>query len=228
VSSVVARAGRPPLGRAEAGSGEQWSAAASAAAESATSERDASWEAQLAKLKAYKRRHGDCNVPARWAEDPRLGSWVRRQRNHKKNLHHGEPSGRATVARVAKLDSLGFAWELSAAELRKQRSEANRDHAGWAAQLAKLKAYKRRHGDCNVPQGWTEDPRLGGWVKNQRQYKKALDRGEPSEGMTAVRVAKLEALGFAWEVSAAVISKQHSKGHRDDAGWEVQLAKLDA
>jgi hypothetical protein len=36
--------------------------------------RDASWAAQLAKVKKYKRRHGDCNVPQRWAEDSKLGS----------------------------------------------------------------------------------------------------------------------------------------------------------
>ena len=102
------------------------------------------------------------------------------------------------MARVAKLDTLGFAWEMSAAALNKRRSEGARDDAGWEAQLAKLKAYKRKHGDCNVPYRWVEDPALGRWVKKQREFKKALDRGEPSEGMTAARAVKLEALGFAW------------------------------
>ena len=32
------------------------------------------WEAQLAKLKAYQCRHGDCNVPRKWAEEPELGT----------------------------------------------------------------------------------------------------------------------------------------------------------
>jgi hypothetical protein len=36
--------------------------------------------AQLAKLEAYQRRHGHCNVPAGWAEDPELAYWVQRQR----------------------------------------------------------------------------------------------------------------------------------------------------
>jgi hypothetical protein len=48
-----------------------------------------------------------------------------------------------------------------------------------------------------VPRGWTEDTPLGRWVANQWWGKKALDRGEPGHGMTAARVAKLEALGFA-------------------------------
>ena len=75
--------------------------------------------------------------------------------------------------------------------------------AGWEAQLAKLRKYRRKHGDCNVPQGWAEDPPLGSWVNKQRARKKALDRGEPSEGMTAARAAKLEALGFAWALSSS-------------------------
>jgi hypothetical protein len=33
------------------------------------------WEAQFARLVAYKAAHGDCSVPIKgWAEDPRLGS----------------------------------------------------------------------------------------------------------------------------------------------------------
>jgi hypothetical protein len=68
---------------------------------------------------------------------------------------------------------------------------------GWEAQLA---AYKAAHGDCRVPQGWAEDPGLSNWVNNQRQCKGKLDRGEPSEGMTVARVAKLNALSFVWNL----------------------------
>jgi hypothetical protein len=74
-----------------------------------------------------------------------------------------------------------------------------RSDAGWEAQLAKLKAYKRKHGDCCVPRGWAEDPRLSQWVSTQRKFKRALDRGEPSEGMTAERAAKLTVLGLKWD-----------------------------
>jgi hypothetical protein len=63
-----------------------------------------------------------------------------------------------------------------------------------------------------VPRGWAEDPKLGRWVGTQRKRKKALDRGDTSPGMTAERASKLEALGFAWELSAAAMSNQISKG----------------
>jgi hypothetical protein len=162
---------------------------------------DVGWEVQLAKLQKYKRKHGDCNVLQGWTEDKPLGKWVHNQRARKKALERGEPSFGMTAARVATLEVLGFAWELSPAALSKQYSKTNQDEAGWERWLAKLKEYKRRHGDCSVPKRSTEDPQLGRWVDRQRTLKKALDRGKPSQGMTAARAAKLEALGFAWAPS---------------------------
>jgi hypothetical protein len=218
-----------------AGSDRLVGAAPPAAAEAVRSDaanRDTNWEAQLAKLKQYKRKRGDCNVPKRWTEDPGLGQWVAGQRKFKKWLDRGDPWPRMTAARAAKLEALGFAWELSVTEQqRKQRSKGSQetgsqvnskesqDDAGWEDWVAKLVQYKRMHGDCIVPRRWVEDPPLGRWVCHQRKCKKKLDRGEPSEGMTAARAAKLEALGgFAWELAA----------RRVDAGWEAQLAKLTA
>jgi hypothetical protein len=176
---------------------------------------DAGWEAQLAKLRAYKAARGDCNVPRHWAADPPLGSWVHNQRTvRKRALDRGEPSEGMTAERAAKLEALGFAW-------RAPPHGVISDEAGWEARLAKLKVYKAARGDCLVPTHWAADPQLGIWVSRQRQQKKQLDRGGPSEGMTAARVAKLEALGFAWRAPT-------NGGCVDVAGWEGWLAKLEA
>ena len=88
------------------------------------------------------------------------------------------------------MDGLGFAWEMTAAAISKQISKGNRDDAGWAAQLAKLKAYKRKHGDYNVPNHWAEDPGLGRWVRVQRVSKKVLELGKPQPRTTAARVRR--------------------------------------
>jgi hypothetical protein len=37
--------------------------------------------------------------------------------------------------------------------------------------FAALGRYKERFGDCNVPQGWAENPRLASWVRIQRGLK---------------------------------------------------------
>ena len=55
--------------------------------------REAAWVAQLARLAAYKAKHGDCSVPKRY-EDPRLGRWV--------NANSGWASGSSTVASPAR------------------------------------------------------------------------------------------------------------------------------
>jgi hypothetical protein len=100
-----------------------------------------------------------------------------------------------TNERAARLTALGFEWDPGC------KDGAPRE-AAWEAQLARLAAYKAARGDCKVPKGWAEVPRLGNWVDTQRQYKKKLDRGEPSHGMTAERAARLAALGFVWQPRA--------------------------
>jgi hypothetical protein len=95
-----------------------------------------------------------------------------------------------TAERASRLTALGFAWE---------GTMAHRNDAVWEEKLARLATYKAKHGDCHVPRGWAEDPRLAGWISNQRQYKRRLDRGEPSEGMTAERAAQLTAVGLNWD-----------------------------
>jgi hypothetical protein len=93
-------------------------------------------------------------------EDPRLRQRVSNQRVLKRKLDRGEPSLGMTAARVARLDALGFAWARS-------RPRKLGREAAWEAQLAKLVVYKAAHGDCSVPQGWGEDPRLSLQVGRQ-------------------------------------------------------------
>ena len=182
-------------------------------------------EAHLTRLEAYKREHGDCNVPALWPEDPQLSHFFHKQRGEKKALDRGEDRCRGlTAALVAKLDAIGFVWELPAAARKKQRSDGRWDDAGWERRLAVLQRYEREHGDCNVPAKWAEDPRLANWVITQRARKKALDRGDPWPQITAARVARLEALGFEWKMSAG---SGRVAPRLDDARWEAQLAKLE-
>ena len=71
----------------------------------------ATWEAQLARLAAYKAAHGDCDVPQEWAEDPGLAGWVKNQRACKNMLEKGRTEkGRTgmTAERAAKLTLLGL------------------------------------------------------------------------------------------------------------------------
>jgi hypothetical protein len=136
--------------------------------------------ARYNELKAYKRKIGDCNVPVRWKANPQLGKWVSNQRGIYKN-------GKLEDDRVAKLNELGFQWEVIDDWWTRvfQRQ--------WMARYNELKAYKRKIGDCNVPQEYEANRQLGNWVSNQRGIYK---NGKLADD----RVAKLNELGFQWEV----------------------------
>jgi hypothetical protein len=148
-------------------------------------------------------------VPQGWAEGPVLGRWINDQRQRKRKLDRGESGEGMTAERAAKLEALGLVWDPPNGS-NKQRNEVQ-----WEVQLARLAVYKAAQGDCNVPVGWAEDPRLGAWVNKQRHYKRKLDRGEPSEGMTAERAARLEALGFAWGPGQPGRKHGHKQGETD-------------
>jgi hypothetical protein len=98
-----------------------------------------------------------------------------------------------TAKRAAQLTALGFTWSSPF----HRRFSA----AAWEAQFVRLTTYRAAHGDCDVPKRYAKDkPALGRWVTMQRTLKRKLDRGEPSDGMTAERAARLTALGFAREL----------------------------
>ena len=59
------------------------------------------WNATYERLKAYYDKHGHCNVPYRYPEDPSLGFWCRTQRSR---FH----ANRMSVDQIDKLEVLGF------------------------------------------------------------------------------------------------------------------------
>jgi hypothetical protein len=134
--------------------------------------------------------------------------------------------GLSPVEQIEKAAALLQQGLLTAAEFgalkRQAIAAALPDEAAWEAQLTRLEAYKEVHGDCDVPKRWTEDPRLGTWVHDQRARKKKLDRGDPSPGMTAARAARLEALGFAWAAVGTALSRGATKRNCEDC--EVVVA----
>ena len=128
-----------------------------------------SWDEWYGRLKRYKDRVGDCQVPAQYKQPDgyRLGQWVSVQRLSQDKL---------SDERKARLDALGFDW-------------APRD-ADWEEYLSYLKAYKAREGHCRVPYNHVEgDFRLGDWVANRRTT---------AESISAIRRQQLDDLGFVW------------------------------
>lgn len=64
---------------------------------------DANWERMFDELKRIRQSLGHCNIPAKWAENSKLATWVTNQRHKKKK-------GVMSPERVGKLETLGFCW----------------------------------------------------------------------------------------------------------------------
>lgn len=72
----------------------------------------------------------------------------------------------------------------------------------WQIMYDRLVVYKKKKGNCLVPNRFPEDTQLGSWVSAQRrQYKIVTSGGQESAAMTPERAMKLRELGFEWSTS---------------------------
>ena len=109
--------------------------------------------------------------------------------------------------RKDKLNMLGFQWKL--------RNTSKRQHKGdgayeqkWNEMLHRLKAYKLKYGDCNVPYNFIEDKSLGMWVSTQRRvYRKKTFMYGDEKNMRQHREEMLRSIGFEFELNSANVIK---------------------
>jgi phage-related protein len=131
----------------------------------------ADWEEGFQYLEAFVKEYRHCKAPQRYvtADGYRLGQWVAVQRVTKATI---------PPERKARLDTLGFIWDVSADE--------------WEEGFRYLEEFVKEHGHCRVPQKYVTacGYRLGLWVTNQRA-RKATTLPE--------RIGRLDALGFVWD-----------------------------
>jgi superfamily II DNA or RNA helicase len=150
---------------------------------------DNQWEEMFAALVAYKQRHGDCNVPARWPENLILSQWVITQRSNRDKLE---------AAKRAQLDEVGFTWQVRDSQ--------------WQEIFNGLVAFKKAHGHCKVPQKWRENPRLASWVSGQRTNRDKLS-GDKRSLLDALGFV-WDAVGDPWqEMFNALLAYKERFGH---------------
>mmetsp|Transcript_4747 Transcript_4747/g.13168 ORF Transcript_4747/g.13168 Transcript_4747/m.13168 type:complete len:1067 (-) Transcript_4747:263-3463(-) len=150
--------------------------------------REDRWNENYEVLQAYAAKHGNCNVPQRYAPNESLGIWVHTQRR-------AYAEGKLSTPRKARLDELAFEWgevpvspppEPAAsgsqemgfeASLRPQQAgdpprprkvKSTAAQLEWDKRLEEMKSYKARHGHCHVPERDRKNPVLARWVTDQR------------------------------------------------------------
>ncbi|CAJ1959532.1 unnamed protein product [Cylindrotheca closterium] len=138
------------------------------------------WDQQYQELLKFQERHGHCIVPHTYDPNPSLARWAKRQRyQYVQKLEH-KKSGMSN-ARQRKLDAVGFVWDLQM--------------TAWRQHFNDLVDYKQKHGDCNVPSRYTENPPLGMWAKCQRRQYRLYCSNQPSR-LTSERFQLLKNLGL--------------------------------
>lgn len=85
---------------------------------------------------------------------------------------------------VLELESLGFVWSLV-------------DQVPWEDRFREMQTFKVKHGDCNVPRNYPDNPQLGQWISTQRVQFRLLAEGKRT-AMTLDRAQLLESEGFIW------------------------------
>jgi hypothetical protein len=79
------------------------------------------------------------------------------------------------------------------------------DDKQWNTQYEKLVEFKRKNGNCLVPQKYEEDVALGMWVNKQR-------RSHSNNKIRLDRKGLLEEIGFVWRVNKSTLwNKQYEK-----------------
>lgn len=154
------------------------------------------WDDRIEQLLEYKRKHGDLLIPIRYKLNPSLGKFVHNTREQYKLFHKRTPEGykkkcSLTAERIKQLDEIGFVWSTE---------RAKKQDEDWNSRFEQLKEYQRKHGNCLVPHGYTEDPAFAEWIHRQRTTHAAMQKEENQNPLFKERMDKLEEIGFNFTV----------------------------
>lgn len=72
--------------------------------------KDTRWKMRVQELLAYKKKFGNCLVPAQYNDNPALGRWVSTQRKYYKLWKQGKAT-RISTERIQELTRIGFVWD---------------------------------------------------------------------------------------------------------------------
>jgi hypothetical protein len=162
------------------------------------------WNLRLGQLCEFKVQFGHSVVPQKYADNPKLGRWVSKQRREYRLHQEGEPS-LMTEGRIRDLKSIGFEWETSKTGLA----------SIWNVRIQEIREFKEQFGHCLVPQLYAANHKLGQWVSTQRKNYRWLQEGKPSS-MTEDRIRELESIGFDWGTSKTDLASI----------WSVRIQQL--
>lgn len=154
------------------------------------------WEEMAMLLEDFHAEHGHSIVPPSWPTNPLLADWTNRQRRDFR-------TGRLGEAQVARLDALGFVWDL--------------EEKAWNDMFDALSRFHTTHGHCHVPdphllaqpsQEVDEDnAALAEWIRRQRRaglsQPEQNTRTKRRNTLSIEQRQRLDSLAFIWDPKEA-------------------------
>jgi hypothetical protein len=166
------------------------------------------WHQQYEKLVQYQIENGHCRVPGRCPTNPKLGMWVKLQREDYKHLQEGKLSPMNDF-RIDLLNKIGFEWSIFGDE----RKNA------WNTKLNELICFREEYGHCDVPQKFAPNKTLGKWVSKQREAHRAYSTWQPSS-LTKERLDLLLSVGFRFNIGRGKATRTWESFFNDLVSFE--------
>lgn len=143
------------------------------------------WHERYQELIRYRGEHGHCNVPYKWAQNPALAQWVKRQRHQYKLKHMGKHSN-LSDDREDLLRRIGFVWDSR--------------ETLWDERFQELVRFKAIYGHCKVTRKYKDFQSLAAWLKRQRHIYRASRKGGKTPEVCSIRIKRLLQTGVDLEV----------------------------
>ena len=146
------------------------------------------WSIMFRQLRDYRITNGNCKVPLKYKENPKLGSWVNNQKTKYKNTRKNKSGSKLKPDQITKLESIGMDWGKNGPA-----------PVSWEERFNELVKYKTVRGNCNVRYNETSPTPLAMWVVAQRMEYKRFKKGLDSL-LTLDQIKQLNGIGMKWKV----------------------------
>jgi hypothetical protein len=146
------------------------------------------WYGMYNQLLEFKEKHGHVKVPQQYNENPKLGNWVRHWR--RKYREYKRTNGqKGDLERMKCLESIGLVDDITT-------GDANEGvKVGWYGMYNQLLEFKEKHGHVKVPVRYSENKKLGIWVRYWRSHYREYKRTNGQKG-DPERMKRLESIGL--------------------------------
>jgi hypothetical protein len=171
------------------------------------SSRDQTWLDRFQQVTDYRDKYGHTLVPKRLKENPPLGNWVNKQRQHYRRYNEGKTPCSLTEKRIQLLNDIGFCWDATSLQsgsskddnyesISSKRVHKKRQDAWWG-RLDEIKALVV-DGSLTSLDRIESQSSLGQWINMQRNEYIRWKDGELPSTLDEDRIEALNSIDSEW------------------------------